>query len=209
VSPPGNLRIGGRRKPGSPQSSLELGPDPSAPPPTRAECPTERPCPRTRCVHNLMAETEVAGRPHHGAHNAPRLRAHEPWHPPMWPPLWHCAVDATDAYGDDQVPLPDVARSLGVSNRRVQQVESRGLDKQWVALRLLEVVEAWAEVDVYPRGGDLEHLWGVILDDEGGELARANDVDRVCVTLVVNVKKLRRPSKDVPAGVTIRRKEAR
>lgn len=205
MSPPGNLRIGGRRKPHSPQTAMELGPDPSAPPATRVECPTERPCPRTRCRHNLIAETEVAGRPHHGVHNAPRLRVHDAGAPPRW----FCSLDATDASEGEPVALADVSASLGVSERRVQQLESRGLDKQWVACRLIEVVEAWAEVDVYPKGGTLEHLWGVVVDDEGREMERANDVDRVIVTLVVNVEKLKRPGVKVSPGVTVRKKEAR
>ena len=85
-----------------------------------------------------------------------------------------------------------VAGLLGVSTRRVQQVEGRARAKVLVATSLLEHVEEWAERVIYPIGGVVDHLWGVVVDDAGVQHTRAGEVDRVYVTIAVDVSKVRR-----------------
>ena len=160
------------------QGALRLGPDPSSPPATRAECPTQRPCPHLACRHNLAVDRETPGRPHHGTHNAPR-RARD----------GGCALDVAT---EGEHTTRAVAGLLGVSTRRVQQVEGRARAKVLVATSLLEHVEEWAERVIYPIGGVVDHLWGVVVDEDGVQHTRAGEVDMVYVTIAVDVSKVRR-----------------
>lgn len=202
------IRVGGRRRKASPQGSLFAVDGSSSPPATRGECPSgDHQCPHAACTMNLDADTERAGRPHRGVHPLPTVRRRYAVTEAVTPRT-NCALDHADS--GDEVASEKIAKLIGVSSRRVQQLTDRGLDKQWVALQLIETVEDWAEARLYPHGATLDHLWGVIVDEDGQQVARANDVDTVFVTIAVNIKRLRRPA-PVPAavraaGVEIRRK---
>lgn len=200
------VSIRGRAEPQ--QVALDLGPDPTLPPATRAECPTERPCPKVNCNHNTTFERETPGRPHHGTHNAPKRILRNRNGEIVVNPR-SCVLDELDASGGEPLKVGEVADVLGVDKRRVQQLADRGLDKSWVGMSLLEVVEAWAEVQLYPHGATLEHLWGVLVDEDGVEMRRTHDADRVVVSLVVNVKRFERPKPTTSAMPLVRKRKVR
>lgn len=158
--------------------------NPAAPPLTRGECAgIARPCNRYACVHNLLPETERAGRPHHGTHPHATLR--------------HDAIDSCELDVADrgrQTPTA-VGVQLGLTPERVRQLEDRAMRKTALALKLEETIEELRA-----------NLGGKCAIETA--YPRTNDPNRVCVVVVV-MKVEEQSSYDThapPHGVQVRRR---
>ncbi len=206
------VRLSGRRRPESPQATFALD-DPSAPPATRAECPTYRPCDRFRCRFNLDTNDERAGRPYDGRHPEPVVRPrHEEQLDPSRDVRASCVLDTVRDENGNEVSegiglsTAQVAKALGIGQRRVEQLERRALDKQWFAHELMEVVEDWAELKLYPRGGVLALRWGVG-ERDGHQVAR-QESKRLYVMIEVDLGAFDRATDahGNRAGVTVRKR---
>ena len=186
----------------------EVGSPETLPPRTRGECPKERPCPRTACRWNMRYEYETEGRPHNGVHTTPKTIERDGSQAAV-----SCVLDEVDGLEDGEVV--DLARTsyvLGVDARRVQQLLDRGLNKQWAAMSLTEVIEAWAEAQLYPKGGRIEVLYSVVVDEQGQKLQRMHDPHAAWVTIGIDVRALERPAVTEAAkrvGVAIRKRGTR
>ncbi len=218
------VRLSGRRRPVSPQSTLTFASDdPSMPPLTdegnidRARCPRtdEQPCTHTACRHHLDVDDERAGQPHHGKHPEPRVRPrHEEQVDPTRGIRASCALDQVrDSNGNVvsegvAIATSSVAKIMGVSQRRIQQLEQRGLDKLWVAKALEKVVEDWAESELYPHGATIDLEWGLEIVDGCG--VQRQESKQLYVTMVVDLARFDRPVergvRPIAPGVTARRK---
>lgn len=82
-------------------------------PGTRAECPTQRPCPHVRCVNHLFLVDgrDRPGRRHEGRTPASTLR---PIHM-MWPLPPSCLLDVRDQAIREDWTVAEIARALGLS----------------------------------------------------------------------------------------------
>lgn len=129
---------------------LLLYPEPTNPPRTRADCPTERPCAYVSCRYNLYLDVTEAG-----SVVAPDR---EPWEQP---PRSSCALDVAAEGG---ATLAEVAEILGVTRERVRQIEVAALEKsRRLGLRLSgggrEDVEG-RTVEVWERAPQMPALKG-------------------------------------------------
>lgn len=218
----------GNPKPG--QQRLAILDNATSPPATRAECADiQRPCNRYACKYHLWPQTERAGRPHHGNGNtfdgvADALAdgARE-----------SCALDVAERGEHDNVqvaasfpPRPlqrkrteRIANDVnathekptpGITKERIRQIAERGLDKQWGALSFVQAFETFI-TEFTDAGGDVDFLWGTIVDDEGFHVERHHDASRIWVTLSLNCSKVVRPRREEVRemkrmGVAVRRK---
>jgi hypothetical protein len=94
----------------------EAGKTPHAPhPQTRAECPTERPCPYVGCRYHLHCDVTRTG---NLILNFPDL---QPWE--LTP---SCALDVSD---DGEHTLEEVGELLNLTRERIRQIEATALEK--------------------------------------------------------------------------------
>jgi hypothetical protein len=138
---------------------LELGlPNSSAPPATRADCPTERPCPKYGCKHHNHTDTDRAGRPYGGRAPEPKLL---PQH--VRDRVESCSLDVGDRGEHD---TNYVAKQCNETPRRVLQVEARAQQKVAIALMLEEVLDEHLRSKL-PPGAKLETVYPRNVDDSG------------------------------------------
>lgn len=105
----------------------------SAPPATRGECADlPRPCPRTGCPHHLHRDDEPCGRPSDGS-NMRRM--------PIRVNRERGASCALDEAEKGEHTTPQIAEYMGLTTRRVLQIEDRAMVKQRLATMLLEYLE--------------------------------------------------------------------
>ena len=178
------------------QSSFDLpGPDPSAPPPTTAECPAERPCPRLRCRNHLWANDERPGRPVAGKRPNKTVTHRDE----------SCVRDVV-AKNPDGLSNRRIGKLLGVDIRRVEQLIARGTLKREIGEVLLDAEDHIRER--LPPGTNV----GAVLHPGG------DDPATVLVTFVVVVDKpnavrttsvdvARKREKPVPGALRERREE--
>lgn len=159
----------------------------SAPPATRAECPTERPCPRYACRHNNHVDTERAGRPYGGRAPDPKLL---PRH--VRERIQSCTLDVTDA-NPEGISTADVAKQINTTPRRALQLEARAQTKVAVALMLEEVLDEHLRGKL-PPGASIETVYPRNVDDAG----------HVHIHLVFAIPQ---PHVSGNGGVTIRRRK--
>lgn len=173
----GNSATGGQL------SLLELAPgytDPALPPEKREGCASiPRPCNRYRCVHNLVPETERAGRPHHGAHAPTVLRADV---------VDSCELDVSERGAHSR---KQVGSQLGITPERVMQLEQRSMRKLGVALGIEAAIEELR--------GKLEGKAAIET-----VYPRTNDPHRVCVVVVVATIDEQAP---IAPGVLVRKRK--
>lgn len=123
-------------------------------PPTRGDCPTERPCVHLRCVYSLYREDEPAGRPglsdcprnahgytvSHGGdlggENQPRIDPRAPWLRHPLPPS--CALDVADEGIHDNLSLGLVMSKHRTLVARLVVRACRSLAERGVAAADLE-----------------------------------------------------------------------
>lgn len=89
-------------------------------PKTRAECPTERPCPYVRCRHHLYLKLseDREGRPRDGR-RAPTI---------FWPPsAVSCSLDVADR--GEELSCQEIGSLLGICDEAARNILNRALAK--------------------------------------------------------------------------------
>lgn len=146
----------------------------------RAKCPTVRPCPLYSCPHHLWREDERPGRPHHGVSPPAKIK----------PRKESCALDLAER---GEHTSEQVARHLGVTAERVNQLEDRALAKIGAATVLEDHLDELR--GKLPAGVTLETAYPEQLD-----------AHRVVVALVLRVDGKAWRQGVERAGVTVRKR---